>query len=116
MNSDLQIYRSYISLIAYSNDLVRKYPKSEKFALVQEIKQSLYRGLRYLMYAIKVYSKQDKLKYLNELDIELRLLKIHIRLSHKYKYISTQNYATWSEQITNICNMLGGWINSCAKK
>ena len=60
MNSDLQIYRSYMSLIAYSNDLVRKYPKSEKFALVQEIKQSLYRGLRYLMYAIKALPYRDR--------------------------------------------------------
>lgn len=116
MTSDLQIYKSYMSLIAYSNDLVRKYPKSEKFALVQEIKKSLYNGLRFLMYAIKVYNNQEKLKHLNDFDIELRLLKIHIRLSHKYQYISTQNYATWSEQITDICNMLGGWINSCVKK
>lgn len=116
MSGDLQIYRVYMDLIVYSNDLVRKYPKSERFALVQEIKTSLYNGLRNLMYAIKLYNKQDKLKKLNELDVELRLLKTQVRLSYKYKYISTQNYTTWSEKITNICNMLGGWINSCVKK
>lgn len=116
MNKDLEIYRNYMDLIAYSNDLVRKFPKGEKFALVQEIKNSLYNGLRNLLFAIKLYTKQDKLKKLNELDVELRLLKIHIRLSYKYKYISTQNYSTWSQKITDICNMLGGWINSCVKK
>ena len=47
------------------------------------------------MYAIKVFNKQEKLKYLNELDINLNLLKVHIRLSYKYKYISLQNYQTW---------------------
>lgn len=46
-----------MNLISYSNDVVRKFPKSEKFTLVQEIKQSLYSGLRYLLYAIKVYNK-----------------------------------------------------------
>ena len=68
------------------------------------------------MYAIKTYKPQDKLKYLHEFDISLSLLKVYIRLSYKYKYISHQNYSSWSEIITNICNMLGGWINSCQKR
>lgn len=105
-----------MDLIAYTNDIVRKYPKNEKFALVQEIKNTLYKGLRHLMYGIKLYNKQEKLKSLNELDIELRLLKVHVRLSYKYKYISLQNYSTWCDKLANICNMLGGWITSCAKR
>ena len=42
----LKIYQKYLELIYYSNNIVRKYPKSEKFALVQEIKHSNYVGLR----------------------------------------------------------------------
>ena len=114
--SNLQIYQKYLELIYYTNDLVRKYPKSETFALVKEIKSTIYSGLRLLIYAIKVYNKQEKLKYLNEFDINLNLLKVHIRLSYKYKYISLQNYNTWSSLITDICNMLGAWISSCLKK
>ena len=82
--SNLAIYQKYLELIYYTNDLVRKYPKSENFALVKEIKSSLYSGLRLLMYAIKVFNKQEKLKYLNELDIHLNILKVHIRISYKY--------------------------------
>ena len=115
-DSNLIIYQKYLELIYYSNDLVRKYPKYERFTLVKEIKTSIYTGLRYMMYAIKSYNKQDKIKFLNKLDIQLKLLKIHCRLSYRYKYISIQNYQTWSKIITDICNMLGGWINSCQKK
>ncbi len=115
-NVNLKIYQKYLELIYYSNDIVRKYPKSENFTLVQEIKNSLYVGLRNLMYAIKCYNKQDKLKYLNEFDTNLNLLKVHVRLSNKYKYISSQNYQAWSTLITDICNMLGGWITSCLKR
>lgn len=114
--NNLEIYQKYLELIYYSNNIVRKYPKSENFALVNEIKNTLYAGLRNLMYSIKSFRKQDKLKYLNELDVHLNLLKIHIRLSYKYRYISMQNYQTWSSLITDICNMLGGWINSCLKR
>jgi len=105
-----------MNLISYTNDLVRKFPKSENFALVKEIKNSLYSGLRCLMYSIKLYQKNEKLKFLNEFDINLTLLKVHSRLSYKYKYISLQNYQTWSQNITEICNLLGGWINSCQKR
>ena len=56
-NSNLAIYQKYLELIYYSNTIVRKYPKSEQFALVKEIKSTLYTGLRFLMYAIKSYSK-----------------------------------------------------------
>lgn len=112
----LKIYQKYLELIYYTNDIVRKYPKSENFTLVQEIKNSNYTGLRNLMYAIKCFQKNDKLKYLNEFDISLNLLKIQVRLSYKYKYISLKNYEYWCKLITDICNMLGGWINSCLKR
>lgn len=114
--SDFQIYQKYMDLIYYSNDIVRKYPKSENFTLVQEIKSTLYSGLRDVIYGIKTYDNKDKLKYLGDLDINLNLLKIHIRISYRYKYISSKNYSTWSEHLTNISNMLGGWINSCLKR
>lgn len=114
--SNLKIYQKYLELLYYSNDIIRKYPKCENFALVSEIKQTIYTGLRNLMYAIKSYHKQEKLKHLNEFDINLNLLKVHVRLSYKYKYITMQNYQTWSNLITDICNMLGGWISSCIKR
>ena len=85
---NLIIYRKYIELVYYTNDILKKYPKSEKFALVSEIKQTLYTGLRNLLYAIKSFNKYDKLKYLKDLDMNLVLLKIHIRLSCKYQYIT----------------------------
>lgn len=115
-NINLLIYQKYVEFIYYVNDITRKYPKSEHFTLVSEIKNSLYSGLRDIMFAIKAFSKDKKLEFLNYLDIELSLLKIHFRLSYKYKYISLQNYQTVSSHLTDICNMLGGWISSCRKR
>ena len=109
-NDETIIYQKYLDLIYYSNDLVRKYPKSERFVLVEEIKRTLYSGLRLLVYALKIYNKQEKLKYLNELDACLKLLQVHIRISFKYKYISMQNYSTWSNKLTEVYKMLGWWI------
>lgn len=115
-DSTLVIYQKYLELLNYSNDIVRKYPKTEKFALVQEIKQTLYSGLRNIIFAQKEFSKKEKLKYLNELDVNMVLLKLHVRASYNYKYISIKNYNAWSAKITDVCNMLGAWIMSCLKK
>lgn len=112
----LQIYQKYLDLIYYTNDLIRKYPKCEKFALVTEIKTALYGGLKSIMFAQKEFSKQGRLKHLNNLDVQLNLQKVYLRLSYKYRFISMQNYETWSSKLTDICNMLGAWIKSCLTK
>ena len=113
---NLVIYQKYTELIYYTYNLTKKYPKSENFVLVKEVRENLYQGLKILMHAIKCYDKREKLRYLNELDINLTLLKVFVRISYNCKYISLQNYQTWSKQITDICNILGAWINSCLKR
>lgn len=115
-NTNLIIYQKFLNLIDYSNNLLKKYPKSETFSLVQEIKSCLYSSLKLIFYATKAYKTVDKLNYLKEFDANLGLLKVFIRLSYKYKYISMQNYNTWNILISEIGNMLGGWINSCQRK
>lgn len=115
-NKDLDIIKKYIDLIYYTNNLCVKYPKHEKFSLVSDTKRSLYEGLRNLLYAKKEFYPKNKLNYLNNLDVELNLQKVFIRLAYKYKYISLKNYETWSTLVTEICNMLGGWIKLCQKR
>lgn len=41
-NENLIIYQKYLDLVYYTNNLCRKYPKSEKPALAAETKAALY--------------------------------------------------------------------------
>lgn len=102
---DMVIYQKYMELIYYTYDILNKYPKSEKFALVSEIKRNINEGLRSLIFAIKSYSKNIKINHLQEFNINLTLLKIQIRMSYKYKYISSKNYEAWSKILTDVGNM-----------
>ena len=110
---DLMIYKQYVELIYYTLTILLKYPKSERFSLAQDIKNVTYDGLRKIIYAQKEYDKKIRLKNLNQLDADLKILKVLIRVSHKKKYISPKNYTAWSKKITNIANLNGGWIKSC---
>lgn len=113
---ELIIYKQYLELIYYTEMITEKYPKVEKLALVTTIKNNTYEGMKKIILAYKYYNKQDKLKSLNELDVDLKMLKVLIRISKKRKYINSKNYEAWSKKINNIGNMLGGWIVSCLKQ
>mgnify|MGYP005793772763 CR=1 FL=1 len=72
---NLVIYKKYIELIYYTNDILKKYPKFEHYALIKKIKTTLYSGLQLLMYAIKTYNEEEQLKYLNKINININKLK-----------------------------------------
>ena len=113
---ELKIYKQYLELIYYTEMITEKYPKCEKLSLVPTIKKTTYDGIKNILTAYKLYDKNDKLKNLNELDINLKMLKVLIRISNRKKYINHRNYESWSKKINNIGNMLGGWIVSCVKQ
>ena len=109
----LMIYKQYVELVYYTLSIVLKYPKSERFSLAQDIKNVTYSGLNNIVYAQKTFQKEERLSYLNELDANLKILKVLVRISKKKKYITAKNYLAWSKKITNISNLNGGWIRSC---
>lgn len=113
---DTRMYHIYLDFIIYIELITEKYPNNVKVALVARIKESLYDGLKNILCAYKAFDKKDKLQYLNELDINLKMLKVFSRISYKKKYINVRNYEAWSRKINNICVLLGGWINSCLKQ
>ena len=113
---DLLIYKQYIELMHYTHSILLKFPKVERFSLVEDIKTHTYTGLELVIRSYKSYKKEDKLKHLSELDIKLKLIKVFIRISYKNKYISAKNYSAWCKKIANICNLMGGWMKSCQKQ
>lgn len=113
---ELIIYKQYVELIYYTHNILLKFPKSERFSLVEDIKKTTYFGLELIIRSYKSYKKEDKVSNLTELDVKLKLLKIFIRIAYKNKYINAKNYSAWSRKIANICNLMGGWMKSCQKQ
>lgn len=111
----LNIYKQTLELIYYTEEILIKYPKVEKTALVSTIKLTTYDSMKLIIEISKCYNKQKKLNLLNELDSKLKFLKVLIRVSYKRKYINSNNYGAWSKKLLNIGNLLGGWINSVVK-
>lgn len=92
---------------------LKKYPQSEKFALVTEIKNTTYALSKKLLKAGMVEKKRATLY---EADIELYHLKHLIRLSFELKYISPKGYEVSCNFLTEIGKMLGAWIKTLKEK
>ena len=85
---NLIIYKQYLELIYYTETISQKYPKKEKFCLVQSIKNNTYNGLKKVIEAQSEYDKTIRIKILKLLDVDLKVLKVLVRVSYKNKYIN----------------------------
>ena len=72
----LVIYKQYVEMTYYMTNIILKFPEKENFALVQDIKQVTYEGLKNIIYAQKEYNKKTRIAYLNQLDANLKILKV----------------------------------------
>lgn len=86
--------------------LLQKFPKAEKFALCQEIKQSFYRLIRNTMLANNVKSK--RVEYLQQVDAELKLLLVLFSISREQKYITEKKALQLQERISELGRITGG--------
>ena len=93
---------------------LRNFPKSEKFALSQDIKIYFFRYLSYINRADKVKSK--RLVYSQEAESSLQDIKTAMKLAFNQKYISKGFYNNVSLELTEISKMLAGYIRSINKK
>ena len=108
-----------LTIVTKTNDLldevydaIAQYPKSEKFALGADTKQSGLTFYKLIVTAAKKYYKKTTLK---DADVELFVLKNFIRMGHSRRYMNTKRYERLSRAIEEVGRMLGGWIKATDK-
>lgn len=93
----------------YGYQALQQFPKSEKFALVIDIKRCMHLILERAIEAQKKYYKKTTLQ---ELDVEIMKLKAFLRLSQELGFLPFRKYEVWSKMVVEIGKMLGGWIKT----
>lgn len=108
---ELKILQKTYDMIQYGTICLRQFPKSEKYALATDIKESMYALLRLIIIANKRYYKKTTLQ---DIDVELDTLRTLIRLAadNEFKFIPLRKYEIWSKMLAEIGRMLGGWMKS----
>lgn len=113
---ELKIKTKVRDLISYANPILSQFPKSEKYVLAQNIRQCMQQMLRYCVEIEKKYYKKTTV---DNLDMELEVLRNYIRLaSDKSSFqgrvpcISIRQYEHLAKRMDEIGRMIGGYKKS----
>ena len=106
---ELLIVKKIFDMMEYAYLALAQFPRSEKQAIVADVKRCMDRLLERAIEANKKYYKKNTLQ---EMDVELAKLKKYIRLTYRLKFLPFKKYKIWTEKTKEIGRMLGGWIKS----
>jgi hypothetical protein len=98
-------------LATYGHIALLQFPKTEKFLLCSEIRKTLDAIIRGVVTAWKKFHKKTTL---NDIDVEVEMLRVLVRRAWRLKYINNHRFETWARHIDETGRMLGGWIKSVA--
>lgn len=107
--TELKIRQKCEDMIAYGYTVLQQFPKSEKHTLAADIKQSMFKLLELVIICNKKYYKKNTMQ---ELDVELDVLRSYIRLAMTLKFLPFKKYEIWSGYLNEIGKMIGGWLKS----
>lgn len=110
----LQLIPKTEKYVEYILQIILKLPRTEKFNIGNEYKQSMYEMLRNIMYLSKIEQNQA-LNILNKIDAELNTQRIYLRIMKNNKWIDERKFKIAMEQIYEIGKILGGLLKYYAK-
>lgn len=114
-------------MIDYAAPLIDRWPKLYKHTLGERIMDKMYQLSEICTAAELKYYKKTTLQ---ELDIQNHMLQKLVRRAARTEYsmrqkdgtqgkrflLNGQHYSVWSEKITEIGKLIGGWMKSVAER
>lgn len=127
-NGDIKLYRKFIETMKLLNVYLGHFPKHEKYALCNRIKNSAYAVYDLIVEGQKRYHKKTTL---TELDIAHEQLRMQLFLAYELGYFRFQDgkqstkdqaeveehrWITISLKVDELGRMIGGWIRNEAER
>ena len=94
----LQLIPKATNYIEYMVETIMKLPRTEKFNIGNEYKQSMYKMLEIIIYLQKT-EKNKQLEKLNQIDCELNIQRIMLRLMYKEHWIDNKKFKVSVEKL-----------------
>ena len=95
-------------------EVIIKIPRTEKYSMGTEYKNSMYKMLEEIMYLNKIDIK-DRLRVVNKIDATLSVQRILLRIMYKNAWIDKKKFNVAMDLIYEIGKIIGGLIKYYGK-
>lgn len=122
-NDKFEIKEKIYEMILYGSPKLTNFPKTERYVLAGDIRKSMYTALEL---AVRLEKKYYKKTTLQDLDIEIDVLRNLLRLAKDPKLYPKQkpcldfrSWEIWIKKVDEIGRMIGGymeWVNGREKQ
>lgn len=112
--SDIPIVQTVYGTYAFWNEVLLKFPKSQKHLLGQTCSAYLLEILEKTLASAQAAQAPEKIFHLHHASTKLDALKLLVRLAKDCKCVSNAQYLQMESKLQEIGRMLGGWMKSLA--
>ncbi|MGH8578849.1 MAG: diversity-generating retroelement protein Avd [Gammaproteobacteria bacterium] len=86
-----------------------RFPKSQRFVVTQRLQDAAL-DFQEAIFEANARSGAQRLEYLQAADAHLNKLRLYLRLSRQWDWLSSGQYEHVSRMVANMGRLLGGWI------
>jgi hypothetical protein len=103
----LKLFQKVEDYVNWLFPILDRFPKSEKLALVSQMKNLSYEILKTI---IKTNKSSAKKAGWYEVDVQLEMMRFFLRHARTRKYLAPRSYETAAKSVAEIGRIIGGLI------
>ena len=106
---DLVILTQTYDLLTWLLPQCERFPKSQRFVVTQRL-QAAALDFQEAIFDANARSGDQRLGHLQAADAHLNKLRLYLRLSRRWSWLSSGQYEHASRMVASLGRLLGGWI------
>lgn len=111
----LEVYQDAKSMAMMVNDLIKKFPAEERFALTSQLRRASASVMFNIAEGFGRYSTNERIRFLEIANGSLMETSSQLELAEAYHYISADELAVVDEKIVSIVRQLAALRKSMVK-
>lgn len=108
----LPIYKASYDFLLRTMHAISHFPKEYKYTLGEKIQSEL---IAFIILIYKANSTSSKVESLKQMDEQVQLLYLLLRICHDMKIMPTEKYAGIVEMIDTVACQAKGWLKANEK-